>query len=165
MYYAAGFIRILHQCGVQSFSGLHVPAGVDWKVFMLRLNGRQANAKVLIVLKTKALYESEPCMKELNCAIERKIPLIPIVFEEGLPGPQKQWSKLTDQNSEIMISTVQKHLGKINDIPNPGTLLTAPSTLDEIIKKINKHVTTKAREPTTMDTQPFFASSQSKPRA
>ena len=161
MYYAAGFIRILHQCGVRCFSGLHVPVGVDWKVFMLRLDGRHANAKVLIVLKTKALYESEPCLKELNCAIERKIPLIPIVFEEGLPGPKMQWTKLTDQDSEVMISNVQKHLGKINDIPNPGTLLTAPSTLDEIIKEINKHVTTKAREPTTMDT--FLASSQSQP--
>jgi serine/threonine protein kinase len=162
MYYAAGFIRILHQCGVRCFSGLHVPVGVDWKVFMLRLDGRHANAKVLIVLKTKALYESELCLKELNCAIERKIPLIPIVFEEGLPGPKQQWSKLTDQDSEVMISNVQKHLGKINDIPNPGTLLTAPSTLDEIIKEINKHVTTKAREPTTMDT--FLASSQPQPR-
>jgi hypothetical protein len=162
MYYAAGFIRILHQCGVRSFSGLHVPVGVDWKAFMLRLDGRQANAKVLIVLKTKALYESEPCLKELNCAIERKIPLIPIVFEEGLPGPKMQWTKLTDQDSEVMISNVQKHLGKINDIPNPGTLLTAPSTLDEIIKEINKHVTTKAQELTTMDT--FLASSQPQPR-
>jgi serine/threonine protein kinase len=65
-----------------------------------------------------------------------------------------------------MIAKVQEHLGKINDIPNPGTLLTAPSTLDEIIKEINKHVATKAREPTTMDTQPFFSSqsSQTKPR-
>ena len=147
MYHAAGLVRILHECGLQSFSGLHVPVGVDWKVFMLRLKGRHANAKVLIVLKTKALYESEPCLKELNCAIERKIPLIPIVFEEGLPGPKKQWSKLTDQNSEIMIANVQEHLGKINDIPNPGTLLTAPSTLDEIIKEINKRVTIKARAP------------------
>ena len=147
MYHAAGLVKVLHACGLQSFSGLHVPAGVDWKVFMLRLKGRQANAKVLIVLKTKALYESEPCLKELNCAIERKIPLIPIVFEEGLPGPKMQWTKLTDQNSEIMIANVQEHLGKINDMPNPGTLLTAPSTLDEIIKEINKRVAIKAREP------------------
>ena len=162
MYYAAGLVKVLNACGLQSFSGLHVPAGVDWKVFMLRLKGRQANAKVLIVLKTKALYESEPCLKELNCAIERKIPLIPIVFEEGLPGPKKQWSKLTDQNSEIMIATVQEHLGKINDMPNPGTLLTAPSTLDEIINEINKRVAIKARKP-----QPAveMAGRESKPAA
>jgi len=162
MYYAAGLVKIFHECGLQCFSGLHVPVGVDWKVFMLRLKGRHANAKVLIVLKTKALYESEPCLKELNCAIERKIPLIPIVFEEGLPGPKMQWTKLTDQNSEIMIANVQEHLGKINDIPNPGTLLTAPSTLDEIIKEINKRVAIKARE-----AQPAVvtAGTESKPTA
>jgi hypothetical protein len=144
MYYAAGIVRILHECGLQCFSGLHVPVGIDWKVFMLRLKGRQANAKVLIVLKTAALYNSEPCLKELNTAIEKKIPLLPIRMEEDLPGPKQQWSKLTDQDSELMIANVQEKLGKINDIPNPGTLLNVPSTLDEIIKEINKHVTIKA---------------------
>ena len=46
-----------------------------------------------------------------------------------------------------MIANVQEHLGKINDIPNPGTLLNVPSTLDEIIAEINKHVTIKAHVP------------------
>jgi hypothetical protein len=40
------------------FSGLHVPVGKDWKVCMLRLDGRHANAKVLIIIKTAALYDS-----------------------------------------------------------------------------------------------------------
>jgi len=157
MYYAAGFISFLHQCGVQCFSGLHVPPGTDWKVFMLRLKGRHAKAKVLIVLKTKSFYESAPCLKELSCAIDQKIPVIPIVLEENLPGPKQQWSKLTDQDSEVMIAKVQEHLGKINDIPSPGTLLTVPITLDEIIEEINKHVTTKAQEFTTLATQNFAA--------
>jgi hypothetical protein len=39
-----------------------------------------------------------------------------------------------------MIVNLQEHLGKINDIPNPGMLLNEPSTLDEIIKEMNKHV-------------------------
>jgi hypothetical protein len=119
---------------------------------MLRLKGRQANAKVLIVLKTAALYNSEPCLKELNTAIEKKIPLLPIRMEEDLPGPKQQWSKLTDQDSELMIANVQEKLGKINDIPNPGTLLNVPSTLDEIIKEINKHVTIKAHVPKPIQT-------------
>ena len=42
---------------------------------------------------------------------------------------------------------VQEHLGKINDIPNPGMLLNVPSTLDEIIKEMNKHVKIKAHVP------------------
>ena len=157
MYYAAGFISFLDQCGVQCFSGLHVPPGTDWKVFMLRLKGRHAKAKVLIVLKTKSFYESAPCLKELSCAIDKKIPVIPIVLEENLPGPKQQWSKLTDQDSEVMIAKVQEHLGKINDIPSPGTLRTVPITLDEILEEINKHVTTKAQELTTLATQNFAA--------
>jgi serine/threonine protein kinase len=157
MYYAAGFISFLHQCGVQCFSGLHVPPGTDWKVFMLRLKGRHAKAEVLIVLKTKSFYESAPCLKELSCAIDQKIPVIPIVLEENLPSPKQQWSKLTDQDSEVMIAKVQEHLGKINDIPSPGTLLTVPITLDEILEEINKHVTTKAQELTTLTTQNFAA--------
>ena len=140
MFYAAGFLEVLHQCGLQCFSGLHVPAGVDWEVFMLRLKGRHAKAKVLIVLKTKAFYESESCLKELSCAIDKKIPVIPIVLEESLPGPKQQWSKLTDQDSEVMIAKVQEHLGKINDIPDAGTLLTVPESLDEILEEINQHV-------------------------
>jgi hypothetical protein len=140
MFYAAGFLEVLHQCGLQCFSGLHVPAGVDWEVFMLRLKGRHAKAKVLIVLKTKAFYESEPCLKELSCAIDQKIPVIPIVLEENLPDKQDQWKKLTDQDSEVMIAKVQEHLGKINDIPDAGTLLTVPEALEEILEEINKHV-------------------------
>ena len=107
---------------------------------MLRLKGRHAKAKVLIVLKTKAFYESESCLKELSCAIDKKIPVIPIVLEESLPGPKQQWSKLTDQDSEVMIAKVQEHLGKINDIPDAGTLLTVPESLDEILEEINQHV-------------------------
>ena len=148
MYYAAGVVRILHECGLQCFSGLHVPVGRDWKVFMLRLKGRQANAKVLIIIKTAALYESKPCLEEINSAIELEIPLIPICFQEkNLPGRREQWAKFTDERSELMIANVQEHLGKINDIPNPGTLLNVPSTLDEIITEINKHVTIKAHVP------------------
>jgi hypothetical protein len=148
MYYAAGVVRILHECGLQCFSGLHVPVGRDWKVFMLRIKGRLANAKVLIIIKTAALYESKPCLEEINSAIERGIPLIPICFQEkNLPGRREQWAQFTDERSELMIANVQEHLGKINDIPNPGTLLNVPSTLDEIITEINKHVTIKAHVP------------------
>jgi len=37
MFYAADFLEFLHQRRVPAFSGLHVPPGKDWKVFMLRL--------------------------------------------------------------------------------------------------------------------------------
>ena len=59
MYYAADLVKILNGRGVQCFSGLHVPPGKDWKTFMLRLEGHRARAKVLIVVLTKALFESK----------------------------------------------------------------------------------------------------------
>ncbi len=42
------FIQLLKQNGIMCFSGLHVPAGVNWKTFFLRLDGEKAKAKVLI---------------------------------------------------------------------------------------------------------------------
>ena len=88
----------------------------------MALKRQNKNVKVLmlIFLQTKAFSESEPCLKELSCANDKKIPVIPIVLEESLPGPKQQWSKLTDQDSEVMIANVQEHLSKINDIPDRG---------------------------------------------
>ena len=88
----------------------------------MALKRQNKNVKVLmlIFLQTKAFSESEPCLKELSCANDKKIPVIPIVLEESLPGPKQQWSKLTDQDSEVMIANVQEHLSNINDIPDRG---------------------------------------------
>jgi hypothetical protein len=38
---------------------------------MLRLNSRRAQAKVLIVVLTAALFESKPCLKEMIEAVEK----------------------------------------------------------------------------------------------
>ena len=70
MYYAVSILRLLHERGVRCFSGLHVPPGTDWEVFMLRLNSRRAQAKVLIVVLTAALFQSKPCLAEINAAIK-----------------------------------------------------------------------------------------------
>ena len=127
MYYAAGVLGLLHERGVRCFSGLHVPPGTDWEVFMLRLNSRFAQAKVLIVVLTAALFESKPCLKEINAAIRKGIPVLPIRFEDKLPGYKDQWAKYTDSDSLL------KHLGKINSIPHPGTVLTVPDSMNTIL--------------------------------
>ena len=44
---------------------------------MLRLEGKKAQAKVLVVLLTAALYQSKPCLEEIHAAIENRIPLLP----------------------------------------------------------------------------------------
>ena len=140
MYYAVGILGLLHERGVRCFSGLHVPPGTDWEVFKLRLNSRFAQAKVLIVVLTAALFESKPCLKEINAAIRKGIPVLPIRFEDKFPGYRDQWAKYTDEDSEVMVSRVQEHLGKINSIPHPGTVLTVPDSMNTILGLVDKYL-------------------------
>ena len=141
MYYAAGILGLLHERGVRCFSGLHVPPGTDWEVFMLRLNSRRAQAKVLIVVLTAALFQSKPCLKEINAAIKNGISVLPIRFEDTtLPAKGDQWAKYTDEDSEMMVYRVQEHLGKINSIPHPGTVLTVPDSMNTILGLVDKYL-------------------------
>ena len=140
LYYAFGFLKLLSQVDIPAFSGLTVPAGSDWKAFMLRLEGRKANAKVLVVLLTAAFFQSKACLDEVSTAIENKIPLLPVSLEEPLPKRNEQWSRLDSEEDELKITNVQRTLGKVNAIPHPGTLLTIPETLEEIFKSIGKHI-------------------------
>jgi hypothetical protein len=50
------FIKLLQQHGYECFSGLHIPAGVNWENFYLRLKGDQAKAKVMIALLDHAYF-------------------------------------------------------------------------------------------------------------
>ena len=141
MYYAAYLVKILSGRGVQCFSGLHVPPGKDWKTFMLRLEGHRAKAKVLIVVLTKALYESKPCLDEIYTAVKKGITLLPIYFEEALPSQQDQWTQFINHaDSELMVNEVRKQLGKINGIPHPGTVFTVPDAMRRILIEVQKHV-------------------------
>ena len=183
MFYAADFLEFLHERRVPAFSGLHVPPGKDWRCFMLRLEGKKAQAKVLVVLLTAALFQSKPCLEEINAAVENHIPLLPsaslalpipdpsgpcalpcalaadhgstpvpaVRFEAKLPDKKNQWPQLTDEASEVMISRVQKTLGKANDFPNPGTMLTMSSALDDVLGMIKHIVDPHATHADTQD--------------
>jgi hypothetical protein len=141
MYYAADLVKILNGRGVQCFSGLHVPPGKDWKTFMLRLEGHRARAKVLIVVLTKALFESKPCLDEIHTAVKKGVTLLPIYFEEALPSKPNQWTKfIKDADVELMALDVQEQLGKINGIPHPGTVFTVPDAMHRILIEVEKHV-------------------------
>jgi hypothetical protein len=95
---------------------------------------------VLIVVLTAALFQSKPCLKEINAAIRKGIPVLPIRFEDKLPGYEDQWAKYTDEDSEVMVSRVQEHLGKINSIPHPGTVLTVPDSMNTILGLVDKYL-------------------------
>ena len=143
--YAMGLMEFLHERGLQCFSGLQVPPGVDWETFMLRLtgeNGKREKPKVLIIILTAGLYQSKPCLKEISTAIENKIALLPVRFEDNLPAKEEQWTNLDDPDWEMMKFHVQAKLNKLNNIPNPGTVLTRASALDDVMAEIEKYLPT-----------------------
>jgi hypothetical protein len=153
--YAKGLMEFLHERGLQCFSGLQVPAGVDWQTFMLRLtgeNGKREKPKVLIIILTAGLYQSNPCLKEISTAIENKIALLPVRFEDKLPAKEEQWTNLDDPELEMMKFHVQAKLNKLNNIPNPGTVLNRATSLQDIVAAIEKHLPAPASPATSTPT-------------
>eukprot|EP00900_Chrysochromulina_parva_P004352 jgi/Chrpa1/13918/Chrysochromulina_OHIO_Genome00022683-RA len=155
--YAKGLMEFLHERGLQCFSGLQVPPGVDWQTFMLRLtgeNGKREKPKVLIIILTAGLYQSKPCLKEISTAIENKIALLPVRFEDKLPAKEEQWTNLDDPEWEMMKFHVQAKLNKLNNIPNPGTVLNRATALEDIVAELEKHLPAPASLATTPTPQP-----------
>eukprot|EP00900_Chrysochromulina_parva_P011652 jgi/Chrpa1/20488/Chrysochromulina_OHIO_Genome00028101-RA len=133
---------------------------------MLRLtgeNGKREKPKVLIVILTAALYKSRPCLKEISTAIENKIALLPVRFEDRLPAKEDQWTNLDDQEWEMMKFRVQSKLNKLNNIPNPGTVLNRANALKDIMAAIDKYLPTPVDAPTPPTAAP--ASPAMKPAA
>jgi hypothetical protein len=96
---------------------------------------------VLIVVLTKALFESKPCLDEIHTAVKKGITLLPIYFEEARPSKPNQWTKfIKDDDLELMVLDVQEQLGKINGIPHPGTVFTVPDAMHRILIEVEKHV-------------------------
>ena len=138
--YVMGLAEFLHERGLRCFSGLQVPPGVDWQTNMLRLTGetgKREKPKVLIVLLTAALYQSKPCLKEIDTAISWEIPILPVRFEDDLPGKAEQWTNLQGSEWEMRKFRVQEKLNSLNNIPNPGTVLDRPSALDDIMAELD----------------------------
>ena len=129
--YVKGLMEFLHERGLQCFSGLQVPAGVNWETFVLRLtgeNGKREKPKVLIIILTATLYQSKPCLKEIDTAINHEVELLPVRFEDKLPGKAKEWTNLKGQDWEMRKLRVQEKLNSLNNIPNPGTVPARCST-------------------------------------
>jgi hypothetical protein len=155
--YAKGLMEFLHERGLQCFSGLQVPPGVDWETFMLRLtgeNGKREKPKVFIIILTSALYQSKPCLKEIDTAIKHEVELLPVRFEDNLPGKAAQWTNLKGQEWEMRKFRVQEKLNALNNIPNPGTVLNRPTSLQDIVVAIEKHLPAPASPATSTPTPP-----------
>jgi hypothetical protein len=139
-------ITLLEEHGIECFSGLHVPAGGDWKSFYLRLIGDEAKPKVFIALLDYAYFQSIPCMKELHLAIRANVQIVLVRMEEyykedgevkRMPPPQKeQWKGKMDEKDQLERMEARECVATRNAIPHPGTLLTIPKTFDEILSII-----------------------------
>ncbi len=147
------FIQLLKQNGILCFSGLHVPAGGNWKTYFLRLNGEKANAKVFIALLDHAYFESIPRMMELHVAIEAtsKVEIVLVRMEDDVKGEDGEVMKrmpprtehrwkgtMETEDDELARMEARNRVGR-NAIPHPGTLLTAPKTFKEILFIVRKY--------------------------
>ena len=117
-----------------------VKGGENWRTFMLKLQGRRSRAKVLIVLQTKAFYESKPCLEEVNAALKAKCLLIPVRYEEDLPTPKEQWALLKEEDEELMIMDVQQKFNVLNSFPPRGTIFDFPNTMQGVLEKVKERI-------------------------
>ena len=98
--------------------------------------------KVLLVLWTKALFLSRPCMNEIATALENDVKIVVLRCEDIFVDEEEQWPlkevELDDDDKmqEYMLKRgpVVEFLKAQNSIPTPGnTILTMPSALDQLV--------------------------------
>ena len=149
MYYAKATVDALQGAGIDTFSGLHVGAGDFWKVFLDKINGRWSKCKVLVVVVTPALYQSEACLEEIATAERstRDVRILPVLFEttQGAKGPppNDQWPMITkhDQKGKLMLQTVQSGFGELNTIPAPpGDVVSQPNVMKRVVDEVLKEL-------------------------
>ena len=166
LYKAADVIKALFNRKIPCFSGLMTPAGLDWKQYFLRLGHK--NARVLVVLLSKAFFQSMPCLKEVHDAIEKGLEIISVRVEESESGAsdfardtESMWpdatiekyfkSGLKDQDirylrrvedAKLQRLKVRNNLGKLNTSPPRGTIFHCSSNgLEDLISQVRGFLT------------------------
>ena len=137
---AAAVMHALHNNGIPCANGLCVPAGVNWKEFLTKINSDNAQCEVLIVLLSRAFYGSSPCLKEVDAAMQRGLEIYPLRCEEDLPKREEQWAGIAEKDSEVsahMVKRVQQMLSKLNALPPRGFFFDSDEYLDKLTDDIN----------------------------
>eukprot|EP00937_MAST-01D_sp_MAST-1D-sp2_P008239 g8239.t1 len=123
MYYALWLAMLLQERSVDCFSGLCVPAGTDWRMFIDKLGGRFSECTHLIVVHTDALYDSRPCLQEIFTAVDNDRQILPVLFDaaQRLFKPREQWPRIkrTDGDGKKWLFEVQRVFGALNSLPAP----------------------------------------------
>ena len=140
-------------------AGLEVPmtgmlfATGDWRAYMLRLDKDECemmgvtNAEALVVLLTKALFNSEPCLDEIAMALQNKMKVLLLRCEDDIPWDSKEMWPLSEKLKAGEMSAKQDYMLKRkpviafmttqNSIPTPGnTILTLPSAFDTFLGEL-----------------------------
>jgi hypothetical protein len=133
------FIKQLKENGHMCFSGLHVPVGEDWKIFLLRLDSGETKAKVFIALLTRAYFQSQACMEEMFKAIKENVKIVLVALEDLEKHPVKtvdQWPNVEDKDLRLKRMAVREKM-QTNHVPSGG-LLNVPEAFKDILTTIRK---------------------------
>jgi len=121
-------VMALDEAKIPCWTGLHSAAGSSWKEYFTKLE--QGQCVVMIVIRTKAYYASNNCMKELAKALEL-VPkgIIPLRCEAGIGAGNEplvakgtEWP-LGDGDDEAKHEDYKKlaqELGDLNSTPSRG---------------------------------------------
>eukprot|EP00937_MAST-01D_sp_MAST-1D-sp2_P001148 g1148.t1 len=171
---AAKLVKLFKDAGMPSFSGLHVPPGEDWKQYFEKLDSdahpETARCRVLVVLVTRAFYNSLPCLEEVATALrcqrlgKRVTKILPVRIED-VPFDVAQWPQLDraktkkgsarakekhDAKRRTQLEwreSVRKEFGKLNSHPPPGaTLLDSPILVNDLVQGVARHLGVDAEQ-------------------
>ena len=81
----------------------------------------EPQAKVLIALLTPAFYKSFACLQEVSLAAEFGIPVIPLRFEDDLPGSRGQWPQANGEDMDLTAERAQRAFSGRSAMPPRGT--------------------------------------------
>lgn len=136
MYFAASVLKMLFDSDVKCICDLMLPAGSPHSILTGLLGSRFASVKVLLVLQTKALYDSQEALTEIFTAQTSDVEIIPLRFENDLPPSSDEWPQIArdDINGVMMLAAVQARFGKCTAIPQaPYTIVDEPCVLDDLL--------------------------------
>jgi hypothetical protein len=144
---------------IPCFSDLKTQSGKNWHEYFLRLEHK--NARVLVVLLSKAFFQLIPCLKKMHKAVEKGLVIIPVRVEE--PGKRdgdiardmesmwpdtmiekyarKEWQievLYTENLNTIRLKkyAVKEALGNLNTFPPRGSLFGCDTGLKDLFSRV-----------------------------
>mmetsp|Transcript_17051 Transcript_17051/g.22202 ORF Transcript_17051/g.22202 Transcript_17051/m.22202 type:complete len:107 (+) Transcript_17051:1-321(+) len=75
------------------------------------------SCKVMVVVLTKAFYQSMSCLEEMGRAIEKKLQIVTVQYEKDLPKEDYQWTQATSEEEKLMRDEVMEKLMSVQHFP------------------------------------------------